>query len=233
MLNVVDTATLNEQFENATPEIILEWAAQHFPGRVVVSSSFQTQSVPLLHLISQVCPSVPVVFVDTGYHFPETLQYRDQLAEMFNIKVITVSADQDKRQDFDSEGTPLHRVNPDLCCALHKTAAIAKSLVDCDAWMSGILRDQTATRRQASPIEVQADGLYKINPLLNWTSRDLWTYINKFKLPAHPLFSQGYLSIGCAPCTRPVQDGEDERSGRWAGQRKVECGLHTTGFVRA
>src|SRR5207253_9296789 len=122
--------------------------------------------------------------------------------------------------------------NPDLCCALHKTAAIAKSLVDCDAWVSGIRRDQTSTRRMALPVEVQADGLFKVNPLLNWTSKDLWKYINQFKLPAHPLFSQGYLSIGCAPCTRPVQDGQDERSGRWAGQRKVECGLHTADVIR-
>ncbi len=232
MLNVLDTEALNEQFENATPETILEWAAQNFRNRIIVSSSFQTQSVALLHLVSQICPELPVVFIDTGYHFPETLAYRDQLAELFKLNVVTISADPDKRMDTDGEGNPLYQTNPDLCCAMHKTAPIAKSLVDCDAWISGIRRDQTATRRVAKPIDVQADGLYKVNPLLNWTSRDLWTYIHRFELPAHPLFSKGYLSIGCAPCTRPVQDGQDERSGRWAGKNKVECGLHT-GFVRA
>ncbi len=112
-----DLETLNERFEQATPEVILEWAALEFGQRVVVSSSFQTQSVALLHLVAQVCPQIPVIFVDTGYHFPETIAYRDQLIDVLKINVITVSADADKRQDFDSEGNPLWRTNPDLCCA--------------------------------------------------------------------------------------------------------------------
>ena len=227
MINTFDLLTLNERFENATPEVILEWAALEFKDRVVVSSSFQTQSVALLHLISQVCPELPVIFVDTGYHFPETIAYRDQLVDLLNINVITVSADPDKRQDFDSEGNPLYRTNPDLCCALHKTAPMAKALVGRDAWISGIRRDQTNTRRTAQPIEQQADGLCKVNALLNWTKADLWKYISRYDLPSHPLFSQGYMSIGCAPCTQPVTAGADERSGRWAGQNKIECGLHT------
>jgi phosphoadenosine phosphosulfate reductase len=223
-----DLLILNERFENATPEVILEWAALEFKDRVVVSSSFQTQSVALLHLVSQVCPELPVIFVDTGYHFPETIAYRDQLIDLLNINVLTVSADPDKRQDFDSEGNPLYRTNPDLCCALHKTAPMAKALVGRDAWISGIRRDQTSTRRTAQPIECQADGLYKVNALLNWTKADLWKYISRYDLPSHPLFSQGYMSIGCAPCTQPVIAGADERSGRWAGQNKIECGLHTS-----
>ncbi len=222
-----DLETLNERFEQATPEVILEWAALEFGQRVVVSSSFQTQSVALLHLVAQVCPQIPVIFVDTGYHFPETIAYRDQLIDVLKINVITVSADADKRQDFDSEGNPLWRTNPDLCCALHKTAPMAKALVNRDAWISGIRRDQTSIRRVAQPIERQADGLYKVNALLNWSKADLWKYINRYDLPSHPLFSQGYMSIGCAPCTRPVSAGEDERSGRWVGQNKIECGLHT------
>ena len=220
-----DLPTLNLKFECAPPQAILEWAAREFGDRVVVSSSFQTQSVALLHLISQAAPQMRVIFVDTGYHFPETLAYRDQLIDLLGINVVTVTAE--KRQDFDAEGSRLHRVNPDLCCALHKTAPMSRALADCDAWISGIRRDQTATRRQALPIERQADGLYKVNALLNWTSRDLWTYINRNDLPSHPLFSQGYASIGCAPCTRAIQAGEDERAGRWAGQGKLECGLHT------
>src|SRR5579871_3682918 len=220
-----DLAALNLKFECAPPQAILEWAAQEFGDRVVVSSSFQTQSVALLHLISQAAPQLRVIFVDTSYHFPETLAYRDQLVELLGINVVSVTAE--KRQDFDGEGNRLHRVNPDLCCALHKTAPMSRALADCDAWISGIRRDQTATRRQAMPVEQQADGLYKVNALLNWTSRDLWTYINRHDLPAHPLFSQGYASIGCAPCTRAIQVGEDERAGRWAGQGKLECGLHT------
>jgi phosphoadenosine phosphosulfate reductase len=223
-----DLPALNERFEQASPEEILEWGARQFGDRVVVSSSFQTQSVALLHLIGQVCPQLPVIFVDTGYHFAETLAYRDQLIDLLGINVISVSADLDKRQDFDADGiTPLHRTNPDLCCALHKTAPMAKALIGRDAWISGIRRQQTGTRSAAHHIEQQADGLYKLNPLLGWTSKDLWTYINRHDLPTHPLFSLGYASIGCAPCTRAIQDGEDERAGRWAGTNKIECGLHT------
>src|SRR5579859_7388211 len=158
MPNSSDLAALNLKFECAPPQAILEWAAQEFGDRVVVSSSFQTQSVALLHLISQVAPQLRVIFVDTGYHFPETLAYRDQLAEQFGLNIVTVSAE--KRQDFDGEGNPLHRTNPDLCCALHKTVPMSRTLADCDAWISGIRRDQTATRRNAQPIEQQADGLY-------------------------------------------------------------------------
>lgn len=222
-----DLEALNKRFATASPEEILAWAAETFLDRVVVSSSFQSQSVALLHLVSQVCPHMPVAFVDTGYHFPETLVYRDQLGKLFGLNIITVRAEAEKRMDFDAEGNPLYLTNPDLCCALHKIAPMAKALEGRDAWISGIRRDQTSTRRTAQPIEQQADGLYKVNPLVNWSSRDLWTYTNRHDLPMHPLFSQGYLSIGCAPCTRAVQVGEDERSGRWAGKQKVECGLHT------
>src|SRR5258708_27337476 len=223
-----DLQALNERFEHATPEVILDWGAREFGDRIVMSSSFQTQSVALLHLISQVCPQIPVIFVDTGYHFAETLAYRDQLIDLLHINVETVSTDLDKRMDFDAEGKPLHLTNPDLCCALHKTAPMAKALVGRDAWISGIRRQQTGTRNAAQHIERQADGLYKVNPLLGWTSKELWTYINRHDLPAHPLFSQGYASIGCAPCTRAIQDGEDERAGRWANNAKIECGLHTS-----
>jgi phosphoadenosine phosphosulfate reductase len=232
MSHSFDIQAINERFAQSGPEEILAWAALEFGNKVVISSSFQTQSVALLHLISCYAPQIEVVFVDTGYHFPETLAYRDQLIELLHINVVNVSADEDKRQDFDANGNPLWQTNPDLCCALHKIAPMGKALLNREAWISGIRRDQTAVRSAAQPVEQQADGLYKVNALINWTSKDLWKYINRNDLPVHPLFNQGYLSIGCAPCTRPVQAGEDERSGRWAGKNKVECGLHTTEEIR-
>jgi phosphoadenosine phosphosulfate reductase len=220
-----DLEALNSQFETASPEEILKWAVEQFGDRVVLSSSFQTQSVALLHLVSKAVPQLRVIFVDTGYHFPETLQYRDQLAEQFGLNIVTVSAEGSERMDQDGESNPLHLTNPDLCCALHKTAPIAKGLENADAWITGIRRDQTATRQGAQYVELQSDGLYKVNALLKWTSRDLWKYINHHDLPTHPLFHQGFMSVGCAPCTRAVQAGEGERDGRWNG-RKTECGLH-------
>src|SRR5579859_865755 len=125
-----DLPTLNLKFECAPPQAILEWAACEFGDRVVVSSSFQTQSVALLHLISQVAPQLRVIFVDTGYHFAETLAYRDQLIDLLHINVVTVSAE--KRQDFDADGNRLYQTNPDLCCAIHKVAPMSKVLADCD-----------------------------------------------------------------------------------------------------
>jgi phosphoadenosine phosphosulfate reductase len=221
-----DLEALNSQFETASPETILQWAVEQFGDRIALSSSFQTQSVALLHIVSQVAPQIKVIFVDTGYHFAETIQYRDQLAEQFGLNIVTVGAKDQERMDQDGEGNPLYQSNPDLCCALHKNAPIAKGLENTDAWITGIRRDQTATRKVAQYVERQDDGLYKVNVLLNWSSRDLWKYINQHDLPAHPLFHQGFMSVGCAPCTRAVQAGEDERSGRWAGRNKTECGLH-------
>lgn len=215
---------LNQELASGTPEQILGWGWNEFGEKMLFSSSFQTQSVALLHMISLVCPKVEVLFLDTGYHFPETLVYRDQLQEMFhlNIRNVYPAADVLANQ---KDHTPLYLQDPDRCCYIRKVEPMARSLAGAHAWVSGVRRDQTGHRQNMRVVEMDRD-LYKIHPLINWTRRDLWSYINKFDLPVHPLFSQGYYSIGCAPCTRP-SFGEDERSGRWSGTEKKECGLHT------
>jgi phosphoadenosine phosphosulfate reductase len=218
---------LNTRFEGVDPQAIITWAAERFMPRFAVTSSFQTQSVALLHLISQTRPDIPVIFLDTGYHFPETLAYRDQLVERFGLTLRVIRSAANPADLVKSHGDALYRRDPELCCYIHKVEPMQRALRDLDAWMTGIRHDQTDGRAQALPVELLPGGRVKINPLLAWTRQDLWTYINRHKLPAHPLFSQGYLSVGCAPCTAPVMDGGDERSGRWAGTDQTECGLHT------
>jgi phosphoadenosine phosphosulfate reductase len=220
-------AQLNARFEEAEPAEIIAWAAEQFMPALAVTSSFQTQSVALLHLISTIRPDIPVIFLDTGYHFPETLAYRDQLVKQLGLKLRIVSAPM-KRADFIRQyGDALYRRDPDLCCYINKVEPMRLALQDLSAWITGIRRDQTATRAAALPVELLDDGRVKVNPMLRWTRQDLWAYIHRYDLPAHPLFSQGYLSVGCAPCTSPVTEGQDERAGRWAGTGKTECGLHT------
>lgn len=222
-------ARLNAEFEALPPADLparmLAWAATEFAPRVALTSSFQTQSVALLHILGQSGLPIPVIFLDTGYHFPETLAYRDQLAAAFGLTLRIVRPEPDGHTPG---AVPLYRSDPDACCYRNKVLPMQRALADLDAWLSGIRRDQTPQRASAQPVEALPDGRLKLHPLLTWTRADLWRYIHQHDLPAHPLFSQGYLSVGCAPCTSPVSASDgDERAGRWAGSGKTECGLHT------
>jgi phosphoadenosine phosphosulfate reductase len=221
----IDIEYLNRTFESASPQEILTWAWKTFAPLIAATSSFQSQSLPLLHMIGQYAPDMPVLFLDTGFHFPETLAFRDQLILELGIRVQNLSAsetDDDSRRRYED----LHRTDPDLCCYINKVEPLQRAKAGLRAWVTGIRRDQTEARRNTPIISVDRDGKYKICPMATWTDRDVWRYINEHDLPVHPLLQQGYMSIGCAPCTRPVSAGEDYRAGRWAGQNKTECGLH-------
>lgn len=217
---------LNDQFEQATPPEILRWSWQTFGPDVAASSAFQPQSLPLLHLIAQTCPELPVIFLDTGFHFPETLAFRDEIAARLGLNLVILRPAIEPSELAAQHGAGLYRRDPDLCCYINKVEPMRRAMTGRRAWISGVRREQTAHRRQLSILEPQPDGLLKIHPLLTWTGQDIWQYMDDHQLPTHPLFSQGYMSIGCAPCTRPIFSGEDERAGRWAGRQKTECGLH-------
>lgn len=199
-----------------------------------MSSSFGPESGVLLHLVSKIDPSVPVLFLETGYHFPETIQYKEDLIRLFGLKrVLDLKADPKRKAEVvkQYEGIPYEK-NPDLCCQINKVEPMDKALQEFgfDAWVSGIKRHQTDFRKSIRIIEEYKKGeteLYKISPLANMTSREMWWYLKEHNIPKHPLYDKGYLSVGCWPCTRPVQAGDDERSGRWAGKAKTECGIHT------
>ncbi len=227
-----ELAHLNQQFANAMPQEILAWAWKQFGTKLGATSSFQTQSVPLLHMISTTTPELPIYFLDTSYHFAETLTFRDQLVTAYGLQLRVLTANLGNG-DVALQMAALHRSNPDLCCAIHKVMPLRQAKQGLDAWISGIRRDQTETRRNIPIIGIDSTGQYKIAPLANWSSREVWRYSNQYDLPMHPLAKEGYMSIGCAPCTRAIHEGEDERSGRWAGKSKVECGLHTRLGVRA
>lgn len=222
-----DLTAANAELEGATAHEIVAWAHATYGEKLVMTSSFQTQSVPLLHVVSRVAPEVPVLFLDTGFHFPETLAFRDRLAEQLGLEVRNLRTELG-HDGFLKRHGELHRRDPDQCCFMNKVLPLRRALEGVPAWISGVRRDQTPTRA-GTPVVGQEDGRVKIAPMARWTERDVWAYLSDHDLPEHPLLAQGYLSVGCAPCTRPVAQGEDARAGRWPGRAKTECGLHLPG----
>lgn len=223
-----DAVELQRRFGSAPAVDVLTAALKDlFRGKIAVVSSFGADSAVLLHFVSKVDPATPVLFIDTGRHFPETLDYRDLLIARLgleDVRNIRPSAEEAGRLDPD-----LNRAawDPDGCCAFRKVAPLERALQDFSAWISGRKRFQAATRVDLPVFE--ADGAHiKINPLAGMSAADLSAYIERHKLPPHPLVAQGYSSIGCAPCTSPVREGEDARAGRWRGLAKTECGIHQT-----
>jgi phosphoadenosine phosphosulfate reductase len=190
------------------------------------SSSFQTHSLPMLHVLSQLAPNMPVYFIQTGFHFPETLRFRDEVAEAFNLNVINVESHVPKIQQRNNRGNFYFTSDPDYCCFLNKTQPMQPLLERYDVWVNGVRADQNANRKSLNEIEHTPQGGIRYHPMLSWTKQEIWQYINQHDLPRHPLDAQGYSSIGCEQCTvKPSLD--DERTGRWLGQSKTECGLHT------
>ena len=229
MTRQIDIEKINEEFETRKPIDIIRWAVKEFSPRLAMTSSFGPESGVLLHLASQADPSIPVLFLETGYHFPETLEYKNQLVKMFgltNLRELKADPKRKEKVVADYDGVPYEK-NPDLCCQINKVEPLDAALKDYAAWMSGIRRHQTDFRKSIRIVELYEGGVYKISPLANMTSRDTWWYLKEHNIPQHPLYEKGYLSIGCWPCTRPIQAGDDERSGRWAGKAKKECGIHT------
>lgn len=221
---------LAAELESQTPRQIIAWAIDTYAPQIAVSSSFQTQSLPLLHMVSRIDPEILVFFLDTGLHFWETLMFRERLQREMGLHIQNLYPDKQWQNFLARFGRELYQQDPDLCCFLRKVQPMQKGLITVRAWMTGIRRDQTANRHDAKILELEPDGLLKINPLLNWTRQDVETYIREHNLPTHPLFEKGYRSIGCKPCTRAVRVDEDERAGRWDGKGKTECGLHTEMF---
>lgn len=219
-------ADLSARYEEMTPQEILRDAIRNqFFGDITLSSSFGADSAVLLHMVSEIDPNLPVLFLDTDRHFFQTLQYRDELASRLGLtNIINLKADEKEAAEEDGKGT-LWRTNPDQCCDLRKVRPLNKVMETYGAWISGRKRHQSKTRANL-PI-VEWDGRhFKVNPLAKWTQADLDAYFAEHDLPPHPLVDQGFPSIGCFTCTKPVEKGEDARAGRWAGTEKVECGIH-------
>jgi len=219
-------ADLNERFGNAdTPEIMHVMLNEEFRGKIALVSSFGTESAVLLHQLAQIDKNVPVVFLDTGKLFGETKRYRDQLVNLIGLTgVQSVTPDPAQLAARDPKGV-LWSQHPNACCTLRKVEPLARALQPYDAWFTGRKAFQAATRSAIPVFEID-DSRIKVNPLIHWTKADLDGYFAKYDLPRHPLEADGYLSIGCMPCTSRVEAGEDARAGRWRGSDKVECGIH-------
>lgn len=191
--------------------------------RVIMTSSFQTQSVPLLHLVSTHFPSTQICFLDTGFHFPQTYAFKDQLKTEFGLQLIELRSSKSYIEQRGPDGLFLYASDTDRCCYINKVEPLEQFMQKGDRWISGVRRDQTAHRQKMDPIEWDEQGRKRIHPMLDWSSKDIYSYINAYQLPTHPLDLAGYDSIGCVPCTQPCNQARD---GRWEGSQKTECGLH-------
>jgi phosphoadenosine phosphosulfate reductase len=217
----------SEMLEGRPPEEVLRWAVKEFHPKLLFSTAFGAEGCCILHLLAEIDPTVKCINLETGYQFPETLELRNRLAHRYGIVVDFVSDERTVAEYEAEHGGPLYEIRPDQCCHDRKIVPLKKAVVGYDAWISSIRRDQTADRKVAGAVQWDAKfQLVKVNPLLTWTHKDVWRFIHKHQIPYNPLHDRDYPSIGCWPCTQPVQAGEDERAGRWAGKKKKECGLH-------
>jgi phosphoadenosine phosphosulfate reductase len=221
-IDQAEIAAVATRLSDARAQDVLAWAVERFPGKVALTLSFGGAGVVLAHMLQGIDRSVPVVFIDTGFLFPETLAFKTEVVDRYGLHVLTIGPQRDVG--------PLYLTDPDACCEARKVVPMRDVLPAYDAWVSAIRREQSETRARTAVIEYhELDGheVVKVHPLLRWSKDDVRRYVADHGLPVHPLVSQGYASIGCWPCTRPTAAGEDERAGRWSGTGKTECGLHT------
>jgi phosphoadenosine phosphosulfate reductase len=217
---------LNERFVGAPTEAVLEHLiAREFPRRLALVSSFGAESVVLLHLVASIDASVPVIFIDTGKLFGSTLRYRDEVASRLGLKDVRIARPDPAALATHDTDSGLWLRQPDKCCAIRKVAPLARALSGFDAWISGRKRFQGGLRTELPLFEADGSRI-KINPLANWTKEEVAAHRLRHDLPEHPLVADGFRSIGCTPCTTRVNEGEDERDGRWRGSDKIECGIH-------
>ena len=228
-----DAVRLNRMFRGSSTQDMLEAVVKdNLAGDLAIVSSFGAESAVLLHLVAQVAPDVPVLFLDTGKHFAETIEYRDLLVErlgLTNLQILTPDEADLKAKD---ESGLRWSYDPDGCCEIRKVIPLAKALDRFDASFTGRKAFQSSTRANLPRFEVDtsdAQGRLKINPLIDWSAADIAAYFEEHDLPRHPLVAKGFPSIGCEPCTNKVAPGEDPRSGRWKGWDKTECGIHKPG----
>jgi len=217
---------LNERFRGAHPREIISFACDFFGDDIAVSSSFGAESACLLSLATQVKPDIPVIFINTGFLFPETLAFRDELALRLKLNIVEVGPAMGHANFLEEFGS-LYETDPDRCCEINKVEPLKRALKGLRCWMSGVRGDQTSYRTGMKFIEMKGEDFYKVSPLLGWSSKDVYTYLKAEGLPMHPLWGKGYTSIGCEACTAVPGDPSDPRSGRWRGKNKTECGIHT------
>ncbi len=215
-----------EEFENASPETVIRWAVDTFPN-ITFACSFGAEDVVLVDMLQKISPNTDIFYLDTDFHFKETYETRDRMAEKYGLSFVQVKPMLTPEEQAAEHGPELWSRDPNACCNIRKVEPLTRILGKYDAWITGIRRDQAPTRANAKKVEYDTKfGLVKFNPLAAWTSDDVWNYIRENGVIYNPLHDRNYPSIGCEYCTRPVMPGEDPRAGRWSGTDKTECGLH-------
>lgn len=223
-----ELARLNEELAKKDTLDVIRWAYEEWQDELVYACSFGAEAMVLIDLISRVKPDARLIFLDTGLHFPETYQLIDRVKKRYpSLRIEMIEPELSLKEQEEKYGEKLWEKDPDLCCRLRKVVPMEKALKGAVAWLSGLRREQSPTRAHVQ--YVNRDNRFKsikVCPLILWSWEDVWMYIRTFDLPYNVLHDQNYPSIGCAPCTRPVAEGEDHRAGRWAHTGKTECGLH-------
>ena len=220
--------------EVAPPQEILFWAVESVGPRLAVATSFQSSGLVILHMLHQLGTRLPVLFLDTGFHFPETMDFRLEIAARWDLDLHTLrGAHGSPEGQAEIYGPELYLREPDKCCAINKVEPLQAALEDYDGWISGLRRDQSPLRSETPIVEAQTlrsgNEVMKIHPLARWTKADVAIYLRDHDIPTHPLLERGFASIGCWPCTRAIREGEADRDGRWNGSSKTECGIHLFG----
>lgn len=195
--------------------------------RLFTSSSFQSHSLVMLHILSKIDNTIPVYFINTGFHFPETVAFKDKIALQFGLNVIDLKSELPKFMQRDPLGNLLFTSDPDHCCFLNKTQPMDGILRSHDVWINGVRADQSAVRKAMKVEQPAPHSTVRFHPMLDWNAKMIFDYQKANDLPKHPLEEKGYVSIGCEPCTRRIDPAMQEREARWYGLKKVECGLHT------
>ena len=232
-LSRIDFAKIDREadaLESAGIEDILSWAWETVGPRLAVSTAFGASGMAMIDILSRVVPEMPIFTIDTGYLFRETLELRSRLEEKYSIEIEVVEPDLSVELQDRQFGKDLYDRDSDHCCFMRKVEPLHRKLADLDGWMASLRRDQGASRRHTrivAPFPTRGDRLIvKVNPMARWTKKAVWDYIVANDVPYNPLMDQGYQSVGCWPCTSSVREGADERSGRWVGKDKTECGIH-------
>lgn len=224
---LAELAEHSQRLETASPQEILAWAIERFAPKFSMATAFGPEGMTIIHMLSEIAPETPIFNLDTGYQFQETLELREKVKERYGIEVEYKLPDQTVAQYEAANGGPVYKTEPSRCCNDRKLSVLRKAARGLHAWASAIRRDQSEDRAMAPIVGWDKKfQLVKISPLANWTKREVWAMITDHSIPYNPLHDQGYPSVGCWPCTRPSGLGEDERSGRWSGFQKTECGLH-------
>jgi phosphoadenosine phosphosulfate reductase len=233
LLPAVELAELNETFEDTHPREILTWALERSGlERIAIASAFQAEGTVVMHLATQIRPDIPILFLETGYQFAETLAFKEQLAERMELSVVDLVGEHTVAEQAEVFGPRLFERDPERCCELNKVRPMFHALRELDAWITAFRRESSPTRADAPFVqqyELEPGRLIvKINPMAAWSRQEVWRYLDEHDLPHNPLYDLGYASIGCAPCTRMRFPDEPERAGRWAGLSKWECGIQVT-----